>query len=586
MTDNLLAMRDLLAKRLDRRTLVGGTAAGLFSLAVVDGRLVAAGPGGKTLPVSLVQDGGSTILIGTLGEAFSLNPFAANESESFWRSKMLFDEFVRPDPETYAATPGLAASWEIDGLTFTFKIQPNATFSDGTDVTADDVKFTIEGILDPKTASEQANKFSAIMGAPEFTGAGISTSGGTPAAGTPAATPVSATPFTGSATGVSGIEVVDPKTVRITLFRPDASFLYNLQFVYVVPKAQLEGQPLDQTSTAPFFAKPIGSGPYVFQSWEVGADFVATANPTFWETDKPSIQSFTHRVIADSSTLANALQTGEIDGSLYPAPTLKDQLEAVGTLDIVIPPFNSPNGTVFNCRVPPFDKPEVRRAVAMAVNVDAYVNDSLLGLGQAGLGPIAPDSWAYDTTLTAIPYNPAAARVVFEANGMIDQTYELITNAGNILREAWSIRLQADLKDLGVNIDFSPIEYVSVVERVTKTYDFQMESGDFAGVTADPNDLFDQFHSTGASNYTGYNSPELDAMLEQAREILDQEQSKPIWAQVQQHLMDALPMHWAWYRPFIYVIDKRYTGYTLSNLSGGIFRTLPEMTITAPAASV
>ncbi len=581
MSENLLAMRDLLTKRLDRRTLVGGTAAGMFALSVVNGRLVAAGPGGKTLPVSLIQDGGSTILIGTLGEAFSLNPFAANESESTWRSSMLFDEFVRPDPATYAATPGLAASWEIDGLTFTFTIQPNATFSDGSDVTADDVKFTIEGILTPATASQQASKFGAIMGAPEFTGTGTSTPVGTPAAGTPAAMP-----FTGSAEGVSGIEVIDPKTLKITLFRPDASFLYNLRYVFVVPKAQLEGQPLDQTSTAPFFANPIGAGPYVFQSWEVGADFVATANPNFWETGKPSIQSFTHRAITDSSTLANALQTGEIDGSLYAAPTLTEQLEATGTLQIVVPPFNSPNGTVFNCRVAPFDNADVRRAFAMAVNVDAYVADSLLGLGEAGLGPIAPASWAYDTTLTPIPYDPAGAKAIFDANGITGQTFEIITNSGNILREDWCIRFQADLAEVGVNINFAPIEYATVVERLTVTFDFQMEGGDFAGVTPDPNDLFDQFHSTGAANSTGYSSPELDALLEEARQILDQEQSKPVWSQVQQILMRDVPMHWAWYRPFIYVVSNEYTGFTLSNLDGGIFRTLPNMTMTTPAASV
>ena len=113
-----------------------------------------------------------------------------------------------------------------------------------------------------------------------------------------------------------------------------------------------------------------------------------------------------------------------------------------------------------------------------------------------------------------------------------------------------------------------------------------MEGGDFAGVTPDPNDLFDQFHSTGAANSTGYSSPELDALLEEGRQILDQEQSKPIWAEVQQILMRDVPMHWAWYRPFIYVISNEYTGFTLSNLDGGIFRTLPNMTITAPAASL
>ena len=534
-------------------------------------------PGHENLGAAPVRQGdGSSIIIGTLGEAFSLNPFAANESESYWRSEMLFDQFVRLDYETAGAAPGLAASWEIDGLTLTFQIQPEARFSDGTDVTADDVKFTMEGILTPSTASETANRLSAIYGVPEFQETGT-TVVATPAAGTPAAE------FVGSSSGVSGIEVIDPKTLKITLARPDASFLYGLQFIFVVPKAQLEGQPLDRTSTAPFFASPIGAGPYIFQSWDVGADFIATANPDYWDTGKPTITNLTHRVIADASTLANALQSGEINGSLYAAPTLTEQLTAAGNLTIEVPPFTAPNGTVFNCRVAPFDNAEVRRAVAMAVNVEAYVQDSLLGLGTAGLGPLGPDLWAYDPTLSevAIPHDPEAARAIFEANGMVGQTYELLTNSGNVLREDWCIRLQADLKELGVEIAFTPIEYATVVERVTSTSDFQMEGGDFAGAALDPNDLFDQFHSTGASNYTGYSSPELDALLEKGRSIVDQDEAKPTWAEVQRILMRDVPMHWARYRPFISVVDNTYTGYTVAVGNGGLFRSLPDMTTTS-----
>lgn len=580
MSENPRPQRDPLDRRIDRRALLGGTAAGALAVAAWPRHLGAA-------PVR--QGDSSSIIIGTLGESTTQNPFAANESESYWRAEMIFDQFVRLDYATAGAAPGLAASWEIDGLTFTFAIQPNARFHDGTDVTADDVKFTIEGILTPATASENANRFSAIYGVPEFQGTGttVVVGGATPAAGTPAAgTPIAATPsavFVGSPTGVSGIEVVDSKTLRITLARPDASFLYNLHYVFVVPKAQLEGQPLDRTSTAPFFTAPIGAGPYVFESWSVGLDFVATANPDYWDTGKPTIGSFTHRAITDSSGIANALQSGEIDGSLYAVPTVTEQLEAVGSLVVEVPAFSAPNGTVFNCRVAPFDKVEVRRAFAMAVDVESYVADSLLGLGQAGLGPIAPDLWAYAQGLEPIKYDPEAARAVFEANSMVGQTYEIITNSGNVLREDWCIRVQADLKSLGVDITFTPIEYTTVVERVTSTYDFQLDGGDFAGATLDPNDLFDQFHSTGASNYTGYSTPELDALLEQGRVTLDQEAAKPIWAEVQAILMRDVPMHWAWYRPFISVIEDTYSGYTLALGDGGLFRSLPDMTVTPEA---
>jgi peptide/nickel transport system substrate-binding protein len=88
-----------------------------------------------------------SIIIGTLGEANTINPFLSSDSEADWRCKMLYDEFVRANPTTYAAEPGIASEWTVDNLTFTFTIRPEAKFSDGSQLTAEDVAFTINGIL-------------------------------------------------------------------------------------------------------------------------------------------------------------------------------------------------------------------------------------------------------------------------------------------------------------------------------------------------------------------------------------------------------------------------------------------------------
>ena len=98
---------------------------------------------------SLYQDDGPELIIGTLGEASTINPFLANDSEADVRSKWLYDEFVGVAVDTFLPTQGLglAADWTLDNLTYVFTIQENAKFSDGTDVTADDVAFTIKGML-------------------------------------------------------------------------------------------------------------------------------------------------------------------------------------------------------------------------------------------------------------------------------------------------------------------------------------------------------------------------------------------------------------------------------------------------------
>ncbi len=533
--------------RVSRRSLIGGTtAAAAMALASPATRYMA-----------LAQNE-SSILIGTLGEADTLNPFhGADNSETEWRFQMLFDEFVRVDPGTFEPIPGVAASWEVDGLTFTFSLQPSIQFSDGTELTAEDVKFTLEGFLNPQTASTVSVKFEQIAGAAEYAA--------------------------GEADSVSGIEVLDDKTLRITLAEPNAPFLYNLHFVHVVPKALLEGKDLSRASTEAFFQdSPVGAGPYIFESWSVGADFVATANPNFWEPGKPEIQRFIHRTIADSAALVNALQSSDIDGSLYPAPTLAGELEQNADLSLLVPPFTQPNGSFFNTREAPLNDKRVRRALAMAVNVDEYVASSLLGLGEAGKGPIAPGSWAFDPEAPQIPYDPDGARALLEEAGATDIEVNMLCNAGNVLREDWLIRCQADWEQIGVKANVEFIEWATLVERTTSTYDFQIVGADFAGVTAEPSQLFEQFHSSSSQNHSGFSTPELDDLLTQAKQTLEVDAAKPIYQQIQAILMDEVPMHWAWYRPFLYVVRAEFENYQNSNLDGGIFRSLAQMT--GPAA--
>jgi peptide/nickel transport system substrate-binding protein len=167
---------------------------------------------------------------------------------------------------------------------------------------------------------------------------------------------------------------------------------------------------------------------------------------------------------------------------------------------------------------------------------------------------------------------------MLEAEGVSGLELTMLCNAGNVLREDWLIRSQADLEQVGVTLNVEFIEWASLVERVQVTQDYQLVGADFAGVTFEPSEIFEQFHSTSPTNYSGYTNPELDELLVQVKQTLDQEAAKPLYGQIQRILMRDVPFHWAWYRPFIHVVANSYQGYTGSNLEGGLFRTLPAMT--------
>jgi peptide/nickel transport system substrate-binding protein len=490
-------------------------------------------------------------LIATLGDAATINPFQSNEAEGDWRCKMLFDEVVRANPATYALEPGLASEWVVDDLTITFTIRDNATFSDGADVTADDVAFTLKGVLAGSTAAPRQANYLSIDGAQAYAD--------------------------GEADDVTGIEVVDAKTLRVTLASPDAAFLYSMRFIWTVPKAALEGKSL---ADDPFFQAPIGAGPYVFESWTSGGDFIANRNPNYWQEGKPAIARLTHRTIADAQSIVLALQTGEVDGSNYPNPAAKAELEQNADLVILVPPFSYPNGWMFNLENEHLAKPEVRRAIAMALDSETFAADSLLGLGKPGLGPIAPDNWAFDPELEPIPYDPEAARQLIAGSGSEGAQIRFCVNQGNVLREDWLIFSQQALQEIGIEVVPEVIDYPTLVTRVTELGDYDATGVDFAGATADPSDLFDSYHSSSSGNYMNYSNPELDELLTQARETLDQEAAKPIYAEIQRIIMTDVPTHYAWYRPFLHAVDKRFEGYT-DSADYGLFHTLEDWTVVA-----
>ena len=494
---------------LSRRGFMGGAAATAAAASLgLSGRALA-GPAARAERIQRAgfQAEENVIIIGTLGEASTINPFLENDTEAYWRCKMLYEQFVRVDGATFAPTPGfgIAQDWTLDGLTYTFTLQPNAVFSDGTDVTADDVAFTILGFLHPDTASPQAGKFFSIAGAQEY--------------------------VDGTATEVSGLEVVDAKTLKITLAEPDASFLFNLRYLFPLPKAQLEGKSL---SDDPWFDNPIGAGPFVFESWSVGGDWVAKKSPTYYQEGKPGLDGIIHRTIADANTLALALQTGEIDGSVYPAPTLRDQIAQNPDMTFTVPPFTSPDGWMFNFQNEWLAKKEVRQAICMAIDVKQYVADSLMGMGDVGVGPIAPDNWAFDPNLKNLPYDPAKAKELLDSVSFPAGTaFRATVNTGNVLREDWLVFSQQALKEIGIEFTPEPQEYATLVDAVGAR-DFEMCGVLWGGITADPGELREQFLTDASGNFTGYSNPELDQLLDQAKQELDMDKAKELYAQIQQ----------------------------------------------------
>jgi peptide/nickel transport system substrate-binding protein len=540
-----------LEARLNRRLLLGGAAAAAAA------RLspTSAAPRSQQTATGTPTQGGS-IIMGALGEAQTINPIVAGENQSDFRCSLIFEQLIRLDPTTYEPKPSLAQGWDLKDLTYTFTLHPDIKFSDGSPCTADDVSFTMLAMADPKNACPRQSIFQAVEGAGDF-------------AADKAAT-------------VSGIKVVNPTTLAVTLQEPDASFLPNMYWIHPLPKALLAGKDVSKASTEAFFQNPIGAGPFRFVSWSVGGDFVGERNQYYYQKGKPYLDKFTHRVIPDAQSLVNAMLSGDIDGSVDANPAGADQLRKAGNLNVMVPPFPAPDGWIFNFSNEYLAKKEVRQAVAYALDMTQFAKDSLFGLGAPATGPIAPGNFAYDSSLKPHPYDMAKAKELLDQAGPPPDGIEFAINQGNQLRQDFLIYTQAQLAQLGWNIAPVVGEYAALVDRALNhrftIMDSQMVG---AGATVDLTDL-DRYYSThGSANYCGYSNPDLDKLLTAARQSLDLEKQKELYRQIQQILVEDIPATWSWYRPYIHVIKNSFAGYVDSQLSNGPFAELENVYVAA-----
>jgi peptide/nickel transport system substrate-binding protein len=510
-------------------------------------------------------DDTTELIIGTLGEAQSLNPILTNETEGTWRTMMMFDPLIELDPVTFEPLPRLATSWEVseDGLTYTFHLRDDSQWHDGQPVTAADVAFAVLSILAPDYTGPDASDWSVLAGAEEVQA--------------------------GTATEAAGVQVIDDHTIAFTLKEPSAPFLVNTvggEPLIPLPKHILEGQDM---ATAEFNVAPVGNGPYKFVSWEVGNTFVMEANPDWWGGE-PAIKRVVHRVIPDSQTLVVALEAGEIDGSLYALPTVAESLQQQENLKVMVVPFDFPNGFKYNLNHPVLADLAVRQAIAHAVDNETYASEFLLGLGDAGLGPVAPGIWAYNTNLQATQFDPEQAKQLLEEAGWVDSDGDGIrekdgvkatvvaeTNAGNVMREDYCTYKQAALLEIGIDWQCEFKEW-SVIVDDAGTGNYEAIQPQWAGASVEPHELYSSFHTNGSNNTGGYSNPEVDQLLEEGAVTVDQAKRKELYDRVQEIIMEEQPASFDWYRPFIHVIDKKFDGPWLvsSRLTGGIFRNLYE----------
>jgi peptide/nickel transport system substrate-binding protein len=510
---------------------------------------------------AVAQGDANTIVIGINADVQGFNAFAQTSVTNLVTSFM-WPTLVRNDPETGQVIPDLA-SWTIseDGLTYTFSIDPTANWSDGTPITAHDVKFMLEATQSPVVGSFMAGQFSW-----------------------------------------TALNVIDDKTLEVVLPEVDCTLLSNFWWG-MMPSHSFAADFSDYNTAAINTEPDISGGPYIFDEHSPDEFIRLRANPTYWK-GQPHIEQVVFRIIPDTEVLFQALMSGEVDIATITA----DQDPAASSnpdLTIFRFPANGVAFTAFNLADPVNAQPAyddegnlveqgshpifgdvaVRQAYAMGYDHDAVV--ALAGDGAARtIGAIPPVvGWAYAGDIQAPAYDPEGAAALLESAGWIDSDgdgvrekdgvpleFQLDYPAGESVMESVVLVIQDQLGQVGFRVNLNGAEWQSLLgsRLLVQNYDAFYLSIGAASAEPDfnPNLLLNSHQDIpGAGlNFSSFTNPRMDELLASGRTMpgCAVEDRAPVYAEVQQIALEEMPYDFT-YSPAVYFAhNNRIENLTLN----------------------
>lgn len=433
-------------------------------------------------------------------EPESLDPALALSIEDLRVTQPLFEGLTRNDPVTAGPIPGLAERWDIsaDGRTYRFYLRPNAVWSTGEPLTAEDVAWSWRRVLDPRTGAGYASQLFCVENAEAF--------------------------HTGRLADPAqlGFRATGPHGFEVRLRRPTPYFLDLCAFptLAVVPRRVIEPHGDQWIRARPL---PV-SGPYQLEFWRLNDRVRLRKNPRYWDAAHTALEVVDLLSIANPTTAFNLYETGQADviwdRNLVPAELL-DLLRRrpdCHRFDFLATYFIR-----FNTTRPPLDDPRVRRALSLAIDRRRIVERITRGGEQPAAGLVPPGT-AHHQPVEAVRYDPdGARRLLAEAGypggrGLRPLRYLYWTAGAGTGQE--HARIAVELQAMWEQVLGARVELDNREKRVFITaqrqLDYDLSQSSWVGDYNDPNTFLDLFLSGNGNNRTGWADPEYDALLERA----------------------------------------------------------------------
>ncbi len=526
-----LLVQDYRAGRYTRRQFLGKAAAlglGAAALAAV----VEAAEGRQVLPLAEAA-AAKTLVVGFPDNITNPDPVSPIFGDVKVTNNNINEGIVRWKTGTVTVEPCLARSWDIslDGLTYTFHLRP-ATFHDGTPVNAQAVVTSYQRQIDEK------NPYHFY--------------------------PMTMTEIVFS--NVASVQAVDASTVRITQKRPAVNLLPNLAVFAegIVSPAALAKYGKD------YGTHPTGSGPYGFERWTKGVEFVESAFPQYWG-GRPTVDRVIWKTILDNTVRLEQLRTGELDVATQLDFKDVPSLRGDPKLRLVEGNLLDTHYLIMNQAKAPFDKREMRRAVQRAVNKANIGKVAFAGNFTTGAGPCPPGVLGYDPSLAQVyTYDPAAAKALVQQSGAADVPITLLhLTEGFWPQEAQLI--QADLQAIGLKVDLQGLDQAALFGKINAGA-HQIYLNEWVMDTGDPDDIMFGVFSAPRRKRMGYANVDVDRLNTDAQVERNPDKRKAMYVDAQRRIMSDGPFVTLGYPKTVWGAKAGVTGLMVGPLGDVVIR--------------
>jgi len=471
----------------------------------------------------------------------TFNPLYSTAGSEQGVERLIYGALVRVN-DKLEAVPDLAEKVDVspDAQTYTFTLRKGINFSDGQPLTSKDVRFTFERAVDKRAATYWRGRLLDIQGATEYGDQ--------------------------QAPKISGLETPDDYTVKMTLRKPDSTWLLTLgdfSGLSILPEHILRDVAPDQLQQHPFSLNPSASaGAFQFVQYQTDQYAELKRNDSYGGT-RAKLDRIFFKILAVDAALAQ-MERGELDLMIVPTSEM-DRMRKVPTLTVVSVPSPSIDFLSVNMAKDYLQDKRVRQAMQYAIDRASIVQAIYQGEAQVVNQTIIGPDWMGVPDLNAYPFSPDKAKQLLkDANWDSSHSLQILYTPGSKEREAYMPIIQQQFKEVGIGMDIVSAEAIEVTRR--------RNAGDFDLVTVgggifrqDPNVSGKYMETVNwvpvGGNYGHYTNTRLDELFPQGRSTADLNQRKQIYTEAATIMNDELPWIYLWSPNSIFAVNKRLVGF-------------------------